>query len=69
MKDEFSEFDHLEILNNPEADFTGRIITFKQYVKMGYDIEKAKTMAGLKSYDFSKDIELQKFINEQNKKD
>ncbi len=68
MKDELSDNEHLEMLNNKEADLFGRKVTFKEYVKIGFDIDKAKSMAGLKNYDFSADEELQKFIDEQTKK-
>mgnify|MGYP000878608850 FL=1 len=68
MKDELSDNEHLEMLNNKEADLFGRKVTFKEYVKIGFDIEKKKSMAGLKNYDFSADEELQKFIDEQTKK-
>lgn len=68
MKDELTEKDHLNMLNNSEADLFGRKATFKDYVSIGFDIEKAKSMAGLKNYDFSADEDLQKFIDEQTKK-
>lgn len=68
MKDELTNKDHLDMLNNPEADLYGRITTFKDYVNIGFDIEEAKSMAGLKNYDFSADKELQIFIDEQTKK-
>lgn len=68
MKDELTEKDHLDMLNNSVADLFGRIATFKDYVNIGFDIEKAKSMAGLKNYDFSADEDLQKFIDEQTKK-
>lgn len=64
MKDELNDKELLEMLNNIEADLFGRKATFKEYVKIGFDIEKAKSMAGLKNYDFSADEELQKFIDE-----
>ena len=68
MKDELTDKEHLEILNNKEADLFGRKATFKDYVNIGFDVEEAKSMAGLKNYDFSADEELQKFIDEQTKK-
>lgn len=68
MKDELTDKEHLEILNNQEADLFGRIATFKDYVNIGFDIAEAKQMAGLKNYDFSADEDLQKFINEQTQK-
>ena len=68
MKDELTDNGHSEILKNDEADLFGRKVTFKDYVNIGFDIEKAKSMAGLKNYYFSADEELQKFINEQTKK-
>lgn len=68
MKDELTDNEHLEMLNNKEADLFGRKATFKDYVNIGFDIEEAKSMAGLKNYDFSLDEELQKFIDEQTKK-
>ncbi len=68
MKDELTNKDHLDMLNNPEADFYGRIATFKDYVNIGFDIEEDESMAGLKNYNFSADKELQKFIDEQTKK-
>lgn len=58
---------HSEILKNDKADLFGRIETFKDYVNIGFEIEKAKQMAGLKNYDFSTNEKLQKFINEQTK--
>ena len=68
MRDELSDDEHLDILNNDDADLLGRKTTFQEYVEIGFDVEKAKTMAGLKNYDFSEDKELQKFINAQTKK-
>ena len=68
MKDELSDDEHLDMLNNDDADLLGRKTTFQEYVEIGFDVEKAKTMAGLKNYDFSEDKELQKFIDAQNKK-
>lgn len=68
MKDDLTEKDHLDMLNNPEADLYGRIATFKDYVNIGFDIEEAKSMAGLKNYNFSADKNLQKFIEQQTKK-
>jgi hypothetical protein len=65
MKDELTDNEHLEILNNNEADLYGRKTTFKDYVNLGFDVEEAKSMAGIKNYDFSVDEELQKFIDEQ----
>lgn len=65
MKDDLTDEEHLEILNNSEANLFGKLATFKDYVKLGYEIEKAKSMAGLINYDFSADNELVKFINEQ----
>lgn len=64
MKDELNDKEHSEILKNDEADLFGRKATFKDYVNIGFDIEEAKNMAGLKNYDFSTDEELQKFIDE-----
>lgn len=69
MKDELTDNEHSEILKNDEADLCGRKATFKDYVSIGFDIEKAKSMAGMKNYDFSADKELQKFIDEQIKKE
>lgn len=68
MKDELTDNEHSEILKNDEADLFGRKATFKDYLSIGFDIEKAKSMAGLKNYDFSADEDLQKFIDEQTKK-
>jgi hypothetical protein len=68
MKDELTDSEHSEILKNDEADLFGRIATFKDYVSIGFDIEKAKNMAGLKNYDFSANEDLQKFIDKQTKK-
>lgn len=68
MKDELTDSEHLEMLNNKEADLFGRKATFKDYVNIGFEIDEAKSMAGLKNYDFSADKELQKFIDEQTKK-
>lgn len=68
MKEELTDKEHSEILKNEEADLFGRKATFKDYVNIGFDIEEAKNMAGLKNYDFSSDEELQKFIVEQIKK-
>jgi hypothetical protein len=68
MEDELSKKEHLDMLNNSEADLYGRKVTFKEYVKIGFEIEKAKSMAGLKNYDFSADEDLQKFIDEQTSK-
>ncbi|MBS1570917.1 MAG: hypothetical protein JST62_00775 [Bacteroidetes bacterium] len=68
MKDELTENEHLDMLNNSEADLFGRKETFKDYVNIGFDIEEAKSMVGLKNYDFSADEQLQKFIDEQTKK-
>ena len=68
MKDELTDNEHSEILKNDEADLFGRKTTFKDYVNIGFDIEEAKSMAGLKNHDFSADEELQKFIDEQTKK-
>lgn len=68
MKDELTDNEHSEILKNDEADLFGRKATFKDYVNIGFDIDEAKSMAGLKNYDFSSDEELQKFIDEQTKK-
>lgn len=67
MKDELNDKEHSEILKNDEADLFGRKATFKDYVNIGFDVEEAKSMAGLKNYDFSADEELQKFIDEQTK--
>ncbi|MBS1775985.1 MAG: hypothetical protein IPK18_00515 [Sphingobacteriales bacterium] len=64
MKEELTDNEHSEILKNEEADLFGRKATFKDYVNIGFDIEEAKNMAGLKNYDFSTDEELQKFIDE-----
>jgi len=64
MKEELTDNEHSEILKNEEADLFGRKATFKDYVNIGFDIEEAKIMAGLKNYDFSTDEELQKFIDE-----
>lgn len=68
MKDELTDNEHSGILKNDEADLFGRKATFKDYLSIGFDIEKAKSMAGLKNYDFSADEDLQKFIDEQTKK-
>lgn len=65
MKDELIDKEHLEILKNEEADLFSRKATFKDYVKIGFNIEEAKRMAGLKNFDFSADEELQRFIDEQ----
>lgn len=69
MKDGLTDNDHFDMLNNSEADLLGRKAAFKDYVNIGFDIEKAKSMAGLKNYNFSADEELQKFIDEQTKKE
>jgi len=68
MKDELTDNEHSEILKNEEADLFGRKANFKDYVNIGFDVEEAKSIAGLKNYDFSADKELQKFIDEQTKK-
>ena len=68
MKNELSDDEHLDMLNNDDADLLGRKTTFQEYVEIGFDVEKAKIMAGLKNYDFSEDKELQKFIDAQTKK-
>lgn len=47
MKDELSDKEHLEILNNSEAELLGRISTFEKYVELDYDADKALSMAGL----------------------
>lgn len=65
MKDELTDNEHSEILKNDEADLFVRKATFKDYLNIGFDIEEAKSMAGLKYYDFSAEKELQKFIDEQ----
>lgn len=68
MKDELSDKEHLDMLNNSKADLFGRKFTFKEYVNIGFDIEEAISMSGLKDYDFSSDKDLQNFIDEQTKK-
>ncbi|MDY3345687.1 hypothetical protein PG326_10630 [Riemerella anatipestifer] len=41
MKDELTDNKHLEILKNDEADLFERKMTFKEYVSIGFNIEKA----------------------------
>ena len=51
MKDELSDNEHLEILNNPEAELFGRISAFEKYVELDYEADKALSMAGLTEND------------------
>lgn len=51
MKDELSDNEHLEMLNNPEAELLGRISTFEKYVELDYEADKALSMAGLTEND------------------
>lgn len=54
MKDELSDNEHLEMLNNPEAELFGRISTFEKYVELDYEADKALSMAGLTENDIHK---------------
>lgn len=49
--DEFSDFDHEELLNNGIANLMSRIATYKDYVSIGYEEAEALKMAGLKKED------------------
>lgn len=50
-KDEFSDFDHEQMLNNDSAKLFSKIITYKDYVGIGYEEAEALKMAGLKKED------------------
>ena len=39
------------MLKNKEADLWGRITTFEQYIKIGFDADKSLSMAGFKEID------------------
>ncbi len=51
MNEEFSDKEHLEMLNNQDADILGRISTFEDYVALDYEADKALSMAGLTEND------------------
>jgi hypothetical protein len=51
MKDELSDNEHLEMLNNPEAELLGRISAFEKYVELDFEADKALSMAGLTEND------------------
>ena len=70
MKDELSDKEHLEMLNNPEAELLGRITTFEKYIELDYEADKALTMAGLTENDVHRNAFLRiYYINAKRKID
>lgn len=51
MKEQLSDNEHLEMLNNPEAELLGRISAFEKYVELDFEEDKALSMAGLTEND------------------
>jgi len=41
MKDELSDNENIEMLNNPEAELLGRISAFEKYVELYFETDKA----------------------------
>ena len=54
MKDEQTDKDHLDMLDNPEADLYGRITVFEEYVELNYEADEALSMAGLTGNDINR---------------
>lgn len=46
---------HNEFLNNSNADFQGKILTFEEYLKLDYQPDEALKMAGLQIADIDRD--------------
>ncbi len=54
MYDELSDQDHLDMLNNIDADIFSRISTFREYVEISFEADEALSMAGFKEMDIQK---------------
>lgn len=54
MQDELSDKDHLDMLNNIDADIFSRISTFREYVEINFEVDEALSMAGFKETDIQK---------------
>lgn len=54
MKDELTDKEHSEMLNNNEADVFGRIMTFQEYTEIGYEADEALRMSEFSDLDVHK---------------
>ena len=63
MKENLSDFDHKQILNNKSADLLSKFATFKDYCNIGFDKVEALKMAGLNEKIVSENKDLFETLN------